>query len=282
MANFNRSDAECAAFLRQKLPHYHKIRLNDNIETPGRVNRNKEFKHIGFPEDFFKGKRVLDIGGLDGVMALNAEFDGAQNNLIIDVEDFEDYDWGWDGPATNLSGLGNTKNRVFPALKEFFSSTTDRKKKTVYDLSPSEDGMFDIVFFYGVLYHLRHPLLSFDSLRKVCSDTVCVETHVCNDRKMLPSSIFYLDDVLANAVTNWTGPSESCVVHWMKDAGFKHVYIESQRRMASRQRFIGFTGEASFEPAESFEYCDEQYFRKTREEVEYALSIGAKGIREGH
>ncbi len=41
---------------------------------------------------------------------------------------------------------------------------------SVYDVSPETVGMFDVVFFFGTLYHLRHPLLALDKLPSVCKE----------------------------------------------------------------------------------------------------------------
>jgi len=37
----------------------------------------------------------------------------------------------------------------------------------VYNLSPASYGLFDVVFFLGVLYHLRKPLSALDSIRSI-------------------------------------------------------------------------------------------------------------------
>lgn len=274
-ANFNRSDEDRAAFLAKKLPHYHIVRLNERINTPGRVNRNAEFRYLGLKPKDFRGKAVLDVGGLDGVITFNAERKGATRLLAIDVEDPAEQDWGHAGPPPAFANLGEVKNRVFPELKDFFGSVAERKRKTVYDLDPEADGRFDLIFFYGVLYHLRHPLLAFDRLRRVATGAICVETHVCNYDPMLPTSLFYEDDVLDDADSNWSGPTEACVGAWMRDAGFTTVYAEKKPRVVSRQRFVGFVGEPTFEVnADDFKPLNDAYFAEVRQAVESRLKVG--------
>jgi tRNA (mo5U34)-methyltransferase len=46
---------------------------------------------------------------------------------------------------------------------------------SVYDL-PQLGRTFDVVLFMGVLYHLRHPLLALEALRKVCAGTLILQT----------------------------------------------------------------------------------------------------------
>src|SRR5690606_22869821 len=133
----------------------------------------------------------------------------------------------------------------FTFLKETFGFTTLRDHISVYELDPEKHGQFDTVFFYGVLYHLRHPLLAFDRIRRVCSGVVFVETHIHSTNDLLPNSVFYRDDVFG--ITNWSGPSESCVVQWMYDAGFPHVFREKRRKGPMRARYIGCVDEAAAE-----------------------------------
>ena len=270
--NYHQSDDACKNFLTKNLPHYHIVHLNNNIKTPGRVNRNEEFPYLGITE-YLKDKSVLDIGALDGVLSFNSERFGAKNILSIDVEDPKDYDWGYDGPTKPYQNIGEVKNKIFFELKEFFNSNVKRKKATVYDLNPNSDGVFDVVIFYGVLYHLRHPLLSLDKIRAVNSKVLIMETHTNNIDPMIPASVFYLDDVLDKADTNWTGASESCLVSWLFDAGYKNVWAEKSPRMRGRQRFIAFTGDKpDFEVnADHFKQCDGEYLRNVRSKVHELL-----------
>jgi tRNA (mo5U34)-methyltransferase len=276
MPIFDRSDEECIAFKNKKLSHYHIVRLNDNHMTTGRVDRNQEFDYLGLRNADLQGRRVLDVGALDGVLSFNAERAGAARVLAIDVEDPRLQDWGWAGAPAPFDGLGQVKRRVFDELGAFFDSAVERRQKTVYDLDPEADGVFDVIFFYGVLYHLRHPLLAFDRLRAVATGAVCVETHVCNHEPMTPSCLFYRDDVLDKADSNWSGPSEACVASWMVDAGFRTVYAETKPRMRSRQRFVGFVDEPTFTvTAPAFRLLDDAYFAEARSEAARKIRLGA-------
>lgn len=266
----------------KNLPYYHIIDLPDGSTTPGRVDRRKEGEYLGLKgKQCLAGKRVLDVGALDGVLSFWAEKSGASDVLVIDVEDIEHYDWGYSGPPSKMRGKGAIKNKVFEHLKQVLDSKVQREGKTVYDLSPEIDGYFDLIFFYGVLYHLRHPLLAFDRLREVCQGAIAVETHVCNVDPQLPASLFYLDDVLKNAITNWHGPTEACVVHWMKNAGFERVFVEKKQRIKGRQRFIGLISEkvdfcfSSFPSLDNFRECDTNYFKASRKAIKHYLSLGS-------
>src|SRR3546814_9983775 len=84
-----------------------------------------------------------------------------------------------------------------------------------------------MLFNFGRLYHLRHPLLALDKTRAVCRGAMILETHVVNAFGNLPASLFYRRDELVTS-TNWTGPNDSAVVNWLMDAGYPYVF--SNRR----------------------------------------------------
>src|SRR3546814_2184199 len=84
------------------------------------------------------------------------------------------------------------------------------------------DGLFDLIFNFGLLYHLRHPLLALDKTRAVCRGAMILETHVVNAFGNLPASLFYRRDELVTS-TNWTGPNDSAVVNWLMDEIGKHT-----------------------------------------------------------
>src|SRR3546814_3424311 len=61
------------------------------------------------------------------------------------------------------------------------------------------DGLFDLIFNFGLLYHLRHPLLALDKTRAVCRGAMILETHVVNAFGNLPASLFYRRDELVTS-----------------------------------------------------------------------------------
>ena len=89
----------------------------------------------------------------------------------------------------------------------------------MYDLRSEPHGQFDLMFNYGLLYHLRHPFLSLDTTRRVCRGAMVLETHIVNSLSTTPIAAFYHDDVFT-AWTNWTGPTEAAVASWLRSAGF--------------------------------------------------------------
>ena len=143
---------------------YHTIALSPEVSTPGL----KEFPELAAPilrlmdTLDFAGKRVLDVGCRDGFFCFYAERRGAAELLGID---------------TCLS-LGAVE-----LIVPHFQSKVRMSEMSLYDLSAAEHGMFDIVLFFGVLYHLRYP---FTALRTVADlviegGRVIIETGILAD-----------------------------------------------------------------------------------------------------
>lgn len=85
-------------------------------------------------------------------------------------------------------------------------------------------GRFDVVFCYGVLYHLESPLRALRNMAAVCDGLLLLETMVCDAR--LP--LIRLEDETRAANQALAGvahrPSPAWVVMAANRAGFDHVY----------------------------------------------------------
>lgn len=248
---------------------FQKINLPDGAVTNGITDHTRDPAILGVDGAFMSGRRTLDIGANDGFWTFWAEVNGASEAVAIDVDRYEKYDWGYEVPDLKRFASHSVKDDNFVFLKEQYGFKAKRFNNSVYDLNENEHGRFDCVFFYGVLYHLRHPLLAFDKIRSVCDGVVFVETHLNGINHHVPSSVFYRDDVFGS-VTNWTGPTQACVAQWMYDAGFPFVFLERKRKGPLRGRFIGCanSGEAeNFMKNDSFVFCDNEYFSRVRDET---------------
>jgi SAM-dependent methyltransferase len=91
-----------------------------------------------------KGKRVLDVGCRDGLFSFAAESMGAAEVVGIDSD--------LSKPAMEF-------------LIPFFKSKVRMLQQNLYDLKAQELGLFDVILFPGVLYHLRYP---FWGLKVLC------------------------------------------------------------------------------------------------------------------
>jgi tRNA (mo5U34)-methyltransferase len=201
---------------------HQRFELAPGVSTPG--DRDIEFvlEAAELPDDL-TGKSVLDVGTANGGAAFRAEQRGASRVVAVDI-----YPPTWFG---------------FAALRDFLGSRVEYVQGTVYELQAVLGGeKFDFVVFFGVLYHLRHPLLGLDEVRAVLSETgtASIETAVCDDEvgelSPHPMARFYRRDELAGDTSNWFAPTVACLEDWCASAGLlprrTHVWGAGQTKRA--------------------------------------------------
>jgi len=203
---------------------YHCIELPGGITTPGWAPLDIDI--YGIPSDL-TGKRVLDIGAWDGFWTFEALKRGAREVLAID--DFSDHlgkhvtRTAWDTFDVCRDALGYTEEKC------------QRQEMAVYDLSPESLGMFDVVFFFGTLYHLRYPLLALDKISSVCQENVFIESAILDDFSPYKGGLnsgypgkqmvmeFYPGANYGGNDTNWWVPTLNCLGNMAAAAGFKNI-----------------------------------------------------------
>jgi SAM-dependent methyltransferase len=88
-------------------------------------------------------------------------------------------------------------------------------------------GRFDVVFCYGVLYHLESPLRALRNMAAVCDDLLLIETMVCDSR----DAVLRLEDetkALNQALRGLAHrPSPSYLALALNRVGFDYVYAAS-------------------------------------------------------
>jgi hypothetical protein len=97
-------------------------------------------------------------------------------------------------------------------------------------LTPERVGYFDIVLFFGVLYHVKHPLLALERVCELCREDAYVESFVTDpagDVAAVPAMEFYETTELRGQFDNWVGPNTSCLMALCRAAGFARVQLES-------------------------------------------------------
>lgn len=188
---------------------YHQIELAPGIVTPGIRDCNgmlATLNSLGLPQDC-RSLRVLDIGCRDGFFAFEMEARGAEVVAI----DYAGVD------VTGFSVVSQIKNSKIKYFTE-----------NVYALDPKKYGVFDIVLFLGVLYHLRNPMLALDQIQQLMKPDglLLVETQISTNPQLLamdvPAWQFYPGTNLNNDATNKWAPNI---------AGFKATVEEAQFRI---------------------------------------------------
>jgi tRNA (mo5U34)-methyltransferase len=206
---------------------YHRIELPEGVVTNGRVPGDFE-PFYGLPADL-TGKRVLDVGAWDGFWTFEALKRGAAEVLAID--DFSD----------NLGFLGSSDRRAwetFDLCREALGHDEHvcrRQELSVYDVSEQAIGRFDVVLFFGTLYHLRHPFLALERLAAVCDGEMYVESAILDHFSPYRGGLnqgypggqmvmeFYPDGQLSGNTTNWWVPTLHCMAHMVRVLGFPTV-----------------------------------------------------------
>src|SRR6202142_4376904 len=108
-------------------------------------------------------------------------------------------------------------------------SRVDYRIADLYDLPEANLGTFDTVFFLGVLYHVRHPLLALEIVCRLTTEVAIVDSFVTDadtwrsHADQIPSLEFYETGELGDLVDNWFGPSVSCLMALCRSAGFARV-----------------------------------------------------------
>lgn len=135
---------------------FHRIELRHDLVTPGWSDpATEKLPHFGLPEDM-TGMRVLDIGCAEGFFSFEAERRGASE--VVAIDSFPD------------------SIRRFNVCRDGLDSRATGYLTNVYELSPRTFGTFDLVMFFGVLYHLRHPLLALEKIFSVASGSLLLQT----------------------------------------------------------------------------------------------------------
>ena len=205
---------------------YHKIELPFGIITPGWAPLNRDAYRI--PASL-AGKRILDVGAWDGYWTFESLKRGAMQALAID--DFTDFlgclehkdrkAWETFDTCRNILGYGTWQ--------------CPRLDMSVYDVRQELVGAFDVVFCFGTIYHLRHPLLALDRLAAVCREEIYIESAILDDFSPYRGGFghgyqdgqsvmeFYPEDQYGSNITNWWVPTLECLMQMVKAAGFSKV-----------------------------------------------------------
>lgn len=205
---------------------YHRIELPHGVVTPGWAPLHAPSYML--PERL-DGLRVLDVGAWDGYWTFEALRRGAREAVAID--DFSDF----------LGKLGNEDRRAwetFDFCREALGYPEDRCRRVemdVYEASEAALGRFDLVLCFGVLYHLRHPLLALDRLGALCDGEMILESAILDDYSPYRGGFghgypggqmvmeFYPGDEYGQNTTNWWVPTLDCMGNMLASAGFEDV-----------------------------------------------------------
>lgn len=171
----------------------------------------------------YRGKYVLDIASFDGMFAFEAEGLGAKTVVATDCL-YRSF--------SNLLFCREVLNsRVVPYYNVSPYNLVERLDVYLgenYDDEKPGDRLFDIVQHFGLLYHLRDPMLSLSQARSVLKTggQLFIETEVVLDT----DDSFMLYNGLPNTVrirdnyTVWWAPTRTCLTEMLEATLFKVNY----------------------------------------------------------
>jgi tRNA (mo5U34)-methyltransferase len=197
----------------EKIKWWHPIDLGSGVVTPGIDVTPARLAEIRMPADL-TGLTVLDIGAWDGFFSFEAERRGARRVLATDS-------FCWDG-----GGWGTKKG--FELARRVLDSRVEDKWIEVLDLSPETVGVFDVVLFLGILYHMKHPLLALERVASVTSRQLIMQTQVDMLPVARPALAFYPGNELGGDPTNWFAPNPAALEAMLETVGFRKIEILSK------------------------------------------------------
>jgi tRNA (mo5U34)-methyltransferase len=205
-------------------PWFHNLHLPGGVQTaPGhRLGDFPTFKWDkvarSLPQDL-TGWTALDIGCNAGFYSFELARRGAEV-LGIDIEEHYLKQAEW---AARRFGLSNHVSFQLGHVYEL--ARLNRK--------------FDFVWFTGVFYHLRYPMLALDLVRSVTGklmmfqtltmpgDSVALvpEDMTLDDRDLMLKpdwpKMAFIEHKLANDSSNWWAPNHACVEAMLRSAGYR-------------------------------------------------------------
>jgi tRNA (mo5U34)-methyltransferase len=219
------------------LPWYHSIDLGNGVVTPGASQTMIEEGQL--PP--VRGKSVLDIGAWDGYYSFLAERLGASRVVALDH-----YVWGVDLHARNAYWEECRASGTFPDqtrdLSDFWrpdlpgrrpfdlaaaalSSKVEPRLADFATADLADLGVFDVVFYLGVLYHMKEPLTCLERLRSMVGEVAVIETQAVHIQHQEHEQLlqFYPGGDLSGDFGNWYVPSISALHSMCRAAGFSSV-----------------------------------------------------------
>lgn len=100
------------------------------------------------------------------------------------------------------------------------------------------DGVYDIVMFMGVLYHLKNPMSGLNKVRKLTAETLILETHVSCEELDYPAMKFYPEKELCDDGSNWWAPNVKCLEGMLRSNGFDNYTIVDRSEFLDDYRLI--------------------------------------------
>lgn len=207
-------------------PWFHNLHLPGGVETApghplGDFPRNKWEKIVDHLPGDLRGWTALDVGCNAGYYSFELARRGAQ--------------------VTAVDSDPHYLRQAYWAVEQLeLQDSISFDHQQVYDLA-HDDRSYDLVWFMGVFYHLRYPLLALDILARKTKRLMVFQTLTMpGEAVMAPPENFELEDRqrllepdwpkmafiekrMADDPTNWWAANHACVEAMMRSCGLQVV-----------------------------------------------------------
>jgi SAM-dependent methyltransferase len=152
------ADEEAARGVLERVPlWFHTFSLDrGSLYTPG-VARDHRYRIPVVPDDL-SGERVLDVGTFDGFYAFLAERRGASRVVAVDNEQYREW-------VRARWGVALEGGEGFCAIAELLASRVEYRRLDAFELDRLGE-QFDLIFCFGILHRVEHPLTLLKVLRR--------------------------------------------------------------------------------------------------------------------
>ncbi len=221
----SRRAAQLEAGVERLRPWFHRIELPEGVVTKTESVFDEPVDHPAgtwrrvqkvLPRDL-SGKTVLDIGCNAGFYSFEAKKRGAARVLGVDTQRHHIRQATW--------------------VRDELGIDVDFQRRSVYDLSGSDPGRFDVVLALGLIYHCKHLVLALERIFRVTARLLILETAVLpaaatrrwpsqipgHRESLWPLGYFDNRPEAKEAVYNWFLPSLEAVRTLLRNVGFEHV-----------------------------------------------------------
>jgi len=234
-------DPELAERIRQR-HFFHVIDLGDGLVTAG-DSRGELLCAPGSIPDV-TGRSVLDIGAWDGKFSFLAESRGARRVVALDH-----YVWRLDWEAREAYYRRCEKDGVAPdpdlidhgflvegglpgkagfdLVHAYLASSVEAVADDFMTMDLDRLGSFDVVLYFGVLYHMVDPIGALRRVRRVTGEVAVIETAGVVVPSVPAASLtsFYPADELNGDYGNWFAPTPEALAGMCRAAGFSRVTV---------------------------------------------------------
>ncbi len=211
---------------------FHSIDLGHGVITPGHKSPSslKALAEAFFGSLAVRGRTLIDVGAWDGFYSFEAKRRGAARVVASDNFVWQRYGRGGFDLARRQLGEIEFNEIDLP------------------DLTPERVGVFDIVLFAGVFYHLLDGPKLLKQIATLAADLLIVET--CQDMldSQRPAMAYYPGSVLSDDDTNFWGPNPALIYHLLSEGGFEKIFYRPHPEFTLNQErgiYLAFRNDAA-------------------------------------